>query len=155
MREEKPKVNKKEDTSSEDKKPLPKHVQKDIDKKSFCSIPTLTKTNTLKAPFPVQLKYEQLICKFSDKFLSGFTIKDNGVYCLKKDIVEKQSGIIKDVISALTKCIWTGGVMSLSLPIRIFEPRSMLERITDWFSFAPVLLTKAGGVGNKIEALNM
>ena len=152
MSEEKPKVNKKEDTSNEDKKPLPKHVQKDIDKKSFCSIPTLTKTNTLKAPFPVQLKYEQLICKFSDKFLSGFTIKDNGVYCLKKDIVEKQSGIIKDVISALTKCIWTGGVMSLSLPIRIFEPRSMLERITDWFSFAPVLLTKAGGVGNKIEA---
>lgn len=42
--------------------------------------------------------------------------------------------------------------MSLSLPIRIFEPRSMLERLSDWFSFAPVLLTKAGSIGNKIEA---
>ena len=143
---------KKEEIQTEDKTPLEKHVQKEIDKKSFCSISTLTKTNTLKAPFPVELTYDQLICKFSDKFLNGFAIRDNGIYCLKKDIVEKQSGIIKEVIAALTKCLWTGGVMSLSLPIRIFEPRSMLERITDWFSFAPILLTKAGGVGNKIEA---
>ena len=149
MTEEKPKQ---EEIPKEDKTPLEKHVQKEIDKKSFCSISTLTKTNTLKAPFPIRLNYEQLICKFSDKFLSGFQIRDSGIYCLKKDIVEKQSGIIKEVIAALTKCIWTGGVMSLSLPIRIFEPRSMLERITDWFSFAPILLTKAGGVGNKIEA---
>ena len=101
---------------------------------------------------PAKIKFICDICKFSDKFLSGFQIRDSGIYCLKKDIVEKQSGIIKEVIAALTKCIWTGGVMSLSLPIRIFEPRSMLERITDWFSFAPILLTKAGGVGNKIEA---
>ena len=143
---------KKEEIPTEDKTPLEKHVQKEIDKKSFCSISTLTKTNTLKAPFPVELTYDQLICKFSDKFLNGFAIRDNGIYCLKKDIVEKQSGIIKEVIAALTKCLWTGGVMSLSLPIRIFEPRSMLERITDWFSFAPILLTKAGGIGNKIEA---
>jgi uncharacterized protein YbgA (DUF1722 family) len=152
MSEEKKKETKKENTPKEDKTPLEKHVQKEIDKKSFCSISTLKKTNTLKAPFPIELNYEQLICKSSDEFLKGFTIKDNGIYCLKKDIVEKQSGIIKEVIAALTKCLWTGGVMSLSLPIRIFEPRSMLERITDWFSFAPVLLTKAGSIGNKIEA---
>ena len=153
MSEEQSKSTKKEDNSKEDRTPLEKHIQKEIDKKSFCSISTLTKTNTLKAPFPIELTYKQLICKFSDTFLSGFTIKDNyGVYCLKKDIVEKQSGIIKEVITALTKTIWTGGVMSLSLPIRIFEPRSMLERITDWFSFAPVLLTKAGAIGDRIEA---
>ena len=144
---------KKEEGTSKDKTPLEKHVQKEIDKKSFCTVSTLTKTNTLKAPFPARLSYEQLICKFSDKFLSGFTIKDNyGVYCLNKEIVEKQSGIIKEVITQLTKCFWTGNVMSLSLPIRIFEPRSMLERLSDWFSFAPVLLTKAGSIGNKIEA---
>ena len=150
--QEVPEQKTKEDEQKKEK-PEDKFKQKEIDKKSFCSISTLTKTNTLKAPFPIELTYEQLISKFSDNFLSGFTIKDNsGVYCLKKDIVEKQSGIIKEVITALTKCIWTGGVMSLSLPIRIFEPRSMLERITDWFSFAPVLLTKAGSIGNKVEA---
>jgi len=42
--------------------------------------------------------------------------------------------------------------MSLSLPIRIFEPRSMLERYTDWFAFAPELLGKAGSCKDKIEA---
>ena len=42
--------------------------------------------------------------------------------------------------------------MSLSLPIRIFEPRSMLERYTDWFAFAPELLTKAGTCKDKVEA---
>ena len=58
MSEEKPKViQKKESGQIEDRTPLEKHVQKEIDKKSFCSISTLNKTNTLKAPFPVQLKY--------------------------------------------------------------------------------------------------
>ena len=136
-----------------EKTPKDEHVQKEIDKKSFCTVSTLQKTNTLKAPFPIRLSFEQLISKFDDQFLKGYTIRDSGVYCLKKDIVEKQSGIIKDVITQLTKCIWTGGVMSLSLPIRIFEPRSMLERITDWFCFAPVLLTKAGSMTNKVEAM--
>ena len=40
---------KKEESTSKDKTPLEKHVQKEIDKKSFCTVSTLTKTNTLKA----------------------------------------------------------------------------------------------------------
>jgi len=150
MNEEK--QNKTEEKPSKKETPLEKHIQKEIDPKSFCSISTLIKTNTLKAPFPIRLTREQLISKFNEDFLKDFTIKDNsGVYSLKKDIVEKQSGIIKEVVMALSKTIWTGGVMSLSLPIRIFEPRSMLERITDWFTFAPILLTKAAVVKDKIE----
>ena len=69
MSEKKPKEAKKEEEATPDRTPLEKHVQKEIDKKSFCSISTLTKTNTLKAPFPVELSYEQLIIKFSDDFL--------------------------------------------------------------------------------------
>ena len=42
--------------------------------------------------------------------------------------------------------------MSLSLPIRIFEPRSMLERYTDWFAFAPELLGKAGTCKDRVES---
>ena len=75
------------------------------------------------------------------------------IYCLKKDVVEKQSGIIREVITELSKTIWTGGVISLSLPIRIFEPRNMLERISDWFCFSPVLLTKGGIMTDKVEAM--
>ena len=145
---------KEEETQQIDRQPLEIHVQKDIDPKSFCSVSTLIKTNTLKAPYPCRLKYSQLITKFDENFLKGFIVKDmSGVFCLKSDVVEKQSGIIKEVITQLTKCLFTGNAMSLSLPIRIFEPRSMLERISDWFSFAPILLTKAGACGDKIEAL--
>ena len=144
---------KKEEEQKVDKTPLPQHVQNSLDKKSFCSMSTLAKTKTLKAPFPIRLTIPQLTFKFSEKFLEGYTIRDNGVYCNKKDVVEKQSGIIKEVVIQLTKSIWSGGVMSLSLPIRIFEPRSMLERISDWFCFAPTLLTIAATTKNKVEAL--
>ena len=127
--------------------------QKNIDKKSFCYIPTLQKTKTFNAPFPIRLTHEQLTCKFGQNYLDQYTIKDYyGVYCRNQEVVDKQSGIIKDVITQLTKCLWNGSIMSLSLPIRIFEPRSMLERITDWFTFAPELLTKAANCDDKIEA---
>ena len=54
---------KKEEGTSKDKTPLEKHVQKEIDKKSFCTVSTLTKTNTLKAPFPVQLIFKWIYNK--------------------------------------------------------------------------------------------
>ena len=153
MSDNKDQKTKKEEEAKIDKTPLPEHVQPIIDKKSFCSMSTLAQTKTLKAPFPIRLTLDQCTFKFSNKFLEGYQIRDAGVFCLKKDIVEKQSGIIKDVVVQLTKCIFTGNVMSLSLPIRIFEPRSMLERIADWFCYAPILLSKAATCQDKLEAL--
>ena len=134
-------------------KPDDKFKQNEIDKKSFCCVPTLIKTNTFNAPFPIRLTLEQLTYNYNFDYLKEFLIKDyEGVYCINQEKLDKQSGIIKEVITRLTKCIWSGTVMSLSLPIRIFEPRSMLERYTDWFSFAPELLTKAGNCKDKIES---
>jgi hypothetical protein len=148
----KPKIeNKNKNKKTEN--PEDKFKQKEIDKKSFCCVPTLKKTNTFKAPFPIRLTKEQLFFKYDQNYLKEFLIKDYyGVYCLNQEVVDKQSGIIKEVIKQLTKCIWSGTAMSLSLPIRIFEPRSMLERYTDWFAFAPELLGKAGSCKDKIEA---
>ena len=150
--ENKPKIeNKNKNKITEN--PEDKFKQKEIDKKSFCCVPTLKKTNTFKAPFPIRLTKEQLFFKDDQNYLKEFLIKDYyGVYCLNQEVVDKQSGIIKEVIKQLTKCIWSGTAMSLSLPIRIFEPRSMLERYTDWFAFAPELLGKAGSCKDKIEA---
>ena len=133
--------------------PEDKFKQKEIDKKSFCCVPTLIKTNTFKAPFPIRLTKDQLTYKYDQDYLKDYLIKDYyGVYCLNQEVVDKQSGIIKEVITQLTKCLWSGTAMSLSLPIRIFEPRSMLERYTDWFSFATDLLNKAGACKDKIES---
>ena len=133
--------------------PEDKFKQKEIDKKSFCCVPTLIKTNTFKAPFPIRLTKDQLTYKYDQDYLKDYLIKDYyGVYCLNQEVVDKQIGIIKEVITQLTKCLWSGTAMSLSLPIRIFEPRSMLERYTDWFSFATDLLNKAGSCKDKIES---
>jgi len=134
-------------------KPEDKFKQKEIDPKSFCIVPDLIKTNTLNAPFPIRLTLKQLTYNFDKNYLKDYLIKDyEGVYCLNQEVIDKQSGIIKEVITQLTKCFWSGTAMSLSLPIRIFEPRSMLERYTDWFAFAPDLLAKAGTCTDKIEA---
>jgi len=145
-----------EAVQSQDKKeenPEDKFKQKEVDKKSFCCVPTLIKTNTFNAPFPIRLTKEQLINKYDPNYLKDYLIKDYyGVYCLNQEVIDKQSGIIKEVVTQLTKCLWSGTAMSLSLPIRIFEPRSMLERYTDWFSFAPDLLNKAGTCKDKVEA---
>ena len=118
--------------------------QAQIDKKSFCLVPTLIKTNTFNAPFPIRLTFEQLTYNFDKNYLKDYLIKDyEGVYCLNQEVIDKQSGIIKEVITQLTKCLWAGTAMSLSLPIRIFEPRSMLERYTDWFAFCPRFIGKS------------
>ena len=133
--------------------PDPSHIQQSLDKNSFCSISTLTKTETLKAPYPINLPYESLIQKFKDDYLSEYLIKDKeGIFSTNQEVIKKQSGIIKDIITQMTKGLLQGGTMSLSLPIRIFEPRTMLERITDWFAFAPLILKNAGTINNKIES---
>ena len=133
--------------------PNPSHIQESLDKNSFCSISTLSKTETLKAPYPINLPYESLIQKFKEDYLSEYLIKDKeGIFSTNQEVIKKQSGIIKDIITQMTKGLLQGGTMSLSLPIRIFEPRTMLERITDWFAFAPLILKNAGTINNKVEA---
>lgn len=59
-------------------------------------------------------------------------------------MLEKSKGIVGYVLKEIAKCIFTGrGVVGISLPVRIFEPRSALERVLDGFSYAPTFLTKA------------
>jgi hypothetical protein len=151
--EEKSQNTQEQKTEDKNEDPEEKFKQKEIDVKSFCCIPTLIKTNTFNAPFPIRLTKEQLTNIFKKDYLKDYLIKDYyGVYCLNQEVVDKQSGIIKVVLTQLTKCLWSGTAMSLSLPIRIFEPRSMLERYTDWFAFAPELLGKAGTCKDRVES---
>lgn len=52
--------------------------------------------------------------------------------------------------------VFTGqSVIGISLPIRIFEPRSLLERICDWYGFAPIYLKRAGQTNDKVERLKL
>ena len=146
--EEKPEENKIENKEELEKK----FKQETFDKNSFCSSEIFNKSPTYQAPFPIRLTKEQLTVKYNPDYLKDFKIEDYyGVYCLNQEIVDRQSGVIKDLIVQLTKSIISRQHMTISLPIRIFEPRSMIERYTDWFAFAPDLLEKAAKCEDNIE----
>ena len=115
-------------------KPDPFYIKKSLHKNSFCTVPTLQKKNSLTAPIPINLPYENLIPKFKDDIFSDFTIKDEeGVFIKNKEMTEKQNEKLKEIISQNTKETLKYDLSSLSLPISFFEPRTILERISDLF----------------------
>jgi hypothetical protein len=70
--------------------------------------------------------------------------------------MEKQKGVMKDVLSKAAGNLFSGqSIIGISLPVRIFEPRSLLERICDWYGFAPVFLKQAGLMEDKIERFKL
>ena len=141
-----------EEKDEEKEKAQKKFMQETFDKNCFCSEAIFNKSKTYQAPFPIRLTKEQLTFKYNPDYLKDFLIKDYyGVYCLNQEIVDKQSGVIKDLIVQLTESILSRTHITISLPIRIFEPRSMIERYTDWFSFAPDLLEKAAKCEDNLE----
>ena len=143
-KEEKPEEKKEEKNNNSNDPEIKKYTQEDFDKNSFCSKAIYEKSKQYQAPFPIRLTKDQLTIKYNPDYLKDFSIKDYyGVYCLNQEIVDRQGGVIKDLIMQLTKSILSRQHMTISLPIRIFEPRSMIERYVDWFSFAPDLLEKA------------
>ena len=72
--------------------------------------------------------------------LRGYELPpEGGLLCTDQRILTNQSGVIMDVIAQVTACLLKGkGLVGLSLPIRLFEPRSTLERMLDRWSFMPV-----------------
>ena len=141
-----------EEKDEEKEKAQKKFMQETFDKNCFCSEEIFNKSKTYQAPFPIRLTKEQLTFKYNPDYLKDFLIKDYyGVYCLNQEIVDKQRGVIKDLIVQLTKSILSRTHITISLPIRIFQPRSMIERYTDWFSFAPDLLEKAAKCEDNLE----
>ena len=75
-------------------------------------------------------------------------LKEGGLQCVDERVLAKQSGVIMDVIAQVTACLVKGkGIVGLSLPIRLFEPRSTLERMLDRWSFLPVFMQNSGGLG--------
>jgi hypothetical protein len=66
---------------------------------------------------------------------------DGGLNCVDRVVLDKQRGVITEVIRQVAACLMKGqGIVGMSLPIRLFEPRSTLERMMDRWSFAPLFL---------------
>ena len=70
--------------------------------------------------------------------------KPGGVCCKNKEELRSQDGIIFDLMKTAGKALFEGkGTVGFVLPVRIFEPRSTIERVTDWWSTGSLYLPRA------------
>ena len=64
--------------------------------------------------------------------------------------------MFKELVKKLASSVFKGkGVVGISLPVRIFEPRSLLDRITDWWSLFPHYLNQAAKSYDVVERFKL
>lgn len=127
------------------------HIAKYLNSNSFFDLKTMIIKNIkINSPYPKILDQKELNAS-SGNDLEGLELTNSGIVCNDEDVLKKQSGIFMDMAKQLTKGLFKGGTISLSLPIRIFEPRSMLDRYSSVFKSAPILLKKAASCKEALE----
>jgi len=70
-------------------------------------------------------------------------------------MVEQKRVILSLLKQAGSNLIHGRGVINISLPVGVFEPRSFLERLARSFGHAPIFLEKAGTTNNIIEQMKL
>jgi len=83
----------------------------------------------------------------------GLEITNTGLLKLTDpEILKNQKGLISEVLQSLFKSIAEGrGVVGVSLPIRVFEARSLIERLCDIWSYIPNYLIPAAQISDPVE----
>ena len=77
---------------------------------------------------------------------------DGELKLINKDIIESQSGIFGEVVKRAMKVIFTGqGLVAMSLPVKIFEPRSTMQRIADNMCYIPTYMKLANDTKDPVE----
>lgn len=109
-----------------------------------------------KLPPPTYLSYEVISETKSyakNDVFKGLEIKKNGeIKLVDEEVLKNQKGIVTDVLKRLASSIAEGrGVVGVSLPVRIFEPRSLLERCCDWWTFIPNYFLPALGTPDPLD----
>ena len=91
---------------------------------------------------------------FEEK-IKGYKIgEEGGVICVNPAEIQSQEGILTDVAARFGKSILAGtGVSGVSLPVRIFEPRTALERILGYWAYMPYYLRLAADTGDLLERM--
>jgi hypothetical protein len=108
-----------------------------------------------KQPPPTYLKkgdlvYNEKIAK--EELFKGLAIPDEGgLKCVDKEILNRQKGVVASLLAQVATCFFQkGGFVRVSLPVRVFEPRSTLDKIADPWRTAPFYLTKAANTTDPI-----
>jgi len=95
-------------------------------------------------PVPYFINPESLMVKpnlSKASVLYGLSINDKmGLVLLDPEIIKKFKGLVGEIIKQVLKAIFG---TPISLPVKIFEPKSTLYRICEYWSFAPSFLPKA------------
>lgn len=61
-----------------------------------------------------------------------------------------------ELVKKLATNLYKGmGPVGISLPVRIFEPRSLIERITDWWSLFPYYFNLAAKSNDPLERFKL
>ncbi|RLN96232.1 hypothetical protein BBJ28_00009123 [Nothophytophthora sp. Chile5] len=92
-----------------------------------------------------QDSWAQLQLKDRMRWMETFKLnKRGGLVFQDREALKKQQGVFKEVMLQVGSQLLSGKLgVRISLPIRIFEPRTLLERVADGWSYAPTLLKKA------------
>ena len=78
---------------------------------------------------PNNLLVGQVPHNISERFLGYFRMEDGLLWCHNQEELASQKGLIIDLLKKAGEKLMKGeGVVSISLPVRIFEVRSALER---------------------------
>ena len=99
-------------------------------------------------PPPIYMKLEDINEKKKydkNSVFADFKIEKNGeLRVTDENLKERQRGVVKEVFTNMASKILEGkNIVGLSLPVRIFEPRSHMERIIDSLHFFPFYMSKA------------
>ncbi|KAF0684760.1 Aste57867_23275 [Aphanomyces stellatus] len=79
-----------------------------------------------------------------------------GVTLTDKEVAKKQNGVVMEVIKSMGSKLLDGkSAVSLSLPVRIFEPRTMLDRLVDFYLYAPNYLSAANDATDMVERFKL
>lgn len=70
--------------------------------------------------------------KLENRFLNYFRYPEGGVECKNYEELSAQDGLVLELMKRAGRQLIEGkNIVSVSLPVRIFEPRSMVSRISD------------------------
>jgi len=120
------------------------------------SFVTFDKGYNNKSPPPTYMPDKELYSVTlitKEEFFKGLEIPEaGGLKCIDKSIIKRQSGVIGSMIGQL---ITTMCISRISLPVRIFESKSTLERIADLWRFSPFFLTKAANTTDILERFKL
>lgn len=82
--------------------------------------------------------------------------KTGGLHFTDPKDLNAQKGVIKDLITSFGSNLLQGkSLVNITMPVRIFEPRSFLQRIPDAWIFAPIYLNRAALTVDPVERFKL